>query len=70
MGTPAKPERYPEVICFCRVIPNLCSHTEHPLGTSRGAGALGFTGELCGFQRVSFLMLKVKFLLAAFRLVS
>lgn len=29
MGTPAKHERYPEVIRICRVIPNLCSQAEN-----------------------------------------
>lgn len=63
MGAPAKHERYPEVICIRGVILILCSQAEDPLGISGGAAAPRFTGELCGSQGVSFLRLKVKFLL-------
>lgn len=60
MGTPARHERYPEVIHICRVIPNLCSQAEDPLGIYRSAALRAALGELCGSRGGSFLVLKVK----------
>lgn len=70
MGTPARHERYPEVIHICRVIPNLCSQAEDPLGIYRSAALRAALGGAVWLPRRLLPGAKGEVSAAIFNLVS